>query len=223
MVVKYQSLNEMVYDAIKNKIITLEFSSGQRLQEEHLVEMLGTSKTPIKIALAKLEQEGLVQTIHRRGTYVIELNKKMMVEIYSLREVLEGLAAREAARNLTSEALVKIRKNLRIFDSDRKDISLEKHLEYDEGFHQAVIKGAKHNFLEETLVRLFNIVTLFKLRTASVRKKSRNPYHEHLKIFEALEQRNSNKAEEAMRFHIRKAMRVLIENFKFTQDHTNKS
>lgn len=219
MVVKYQGLNEIVYDTIKEKIITSEFSSGQRLQEEHLVELLGASKTPIKIALAKLEQEGLVQTIPRRGTYVIELNNKMMIEIYSLREVLEGLAAREAAKSMTTKTLNRLEKNLSEFDPNRKDISLELYLELDETFHQAIIKGAKHNYLEETLERLFNIITIFKLRAASVRQNSVNPYNEHLQILEALMARDSKKAEEAMRFHIREVMEVLVDNYEVSKSN----
>ena len=222
MVVKYQSLNKIVYDAIKEKIITSEFSSGQRLQEEYLVKVLGASKTPIKIALARLEQEGLVQTIPRHGTYVIELTDEMMVEIYSLREALEGLAAREAALKLTSNVLDKLRDNLSKFDLKRNDISLDTYLELDERFHQTIIQGAKHHYLEEALSRLFNIINIFKLRAASVRQNSENPYHEHLNIFKALEARDSEKAEEAIRFHIRQVMLVLLDNFEISQISANR-
>jgi len=221
MVVKYHSLNEIVYDAIKEKIITSEFSSGQRLQEEHLVKMLGASKTPIKIALAKLEQEGLVHTIPRRGTYVIELTEKMMVEIYSLREVLEGLAAREAAQKLTSNALAKLRNILSKYDLKRNDIPLDTYLELDELFHKTIIQGAKHNYLEEALKRLYNIINIFRLRAAAVRQNSVNPYHEHLMIFKALEARDSGKAEEAIRFHIRQVLQVLLNDFEVPQISMN--
>ncbi len=222
MVVEYQSLNEIVYDAIKEKIINSEFSSGQRLQEEYLVKELGASKTPIKIALAKLEQEGLVQTIHRRGTYVIELTNEMMLEIYSLREVLEGLAAKETAQKLNSNVLDKLKDNLSNFDTKRNDIPLERYLELDEQFHRTIIQGAKHHYLEEALSRLFNIINIFKLRAASVRQNSENPYNEHLKIFEAIAARDSEEAEEAIRFHIRQVMQVLLDNFEISETSANR-
>jgi DNA-binding GntR family transcriptional regulator len=214
VVIEYRGLNEVVYDAIKERIIASKFSSGFRLQEEHLVKLLGTSKTPIKIALAKLEQEGLVETIPRRGTYVIELTNEMMIEIYSLREVLEGLAARVAAQKVTSNFLEKMWDDLSKFDPKQNDISLNRYLKLDERFHKSIIQRAKHRYLEEALKRLFDIINMFKLRAASVRHKSIEPYNEHIKIFKALQARDPELAEEAMRFHIRQVIQVLLDNIE---------
>jgi DNA-binding GntR family transcriptional regulator len=214
VVVEHRSLNEVVYDAIKEKILSSEFPSGFRLNEEPLVKMLGTSKTPIKIALAKLEQEGLVQTVPRRGTYVIQLTNEMMIEIYSLREVLEGLAARVAAQNITDDVLKKIRDNLSKFNPERNNITLNRYLKLDEWFHQTIIQEAKHHYLEEALRRLFDIINMFKLRAASVRQNSGEPYQEHLRIFKALEAKDQGVAEESMRIHIKRVMQVLLDNLE---------
>jgi DNA-binding GntR family transcriptional regulator len=214
VVLEHRSLNEVVYDAIKEKIISSEFPSGFRLHEEPLVKMLGTSKTPIKIALAKLEQEGLVKTVPRRGTYVIQLTDEMMIEIYSLREVLEGLAARMAAQNQTDNVLKKLKDNLSKFDPERNDIALNRYLELDEWFHQTIIQEAKHRYLEEALKRLYDIINMFKLRAASMRQNSGEPYQEHLRIFKALEAKDQELAEKAMRFHIRKVVQVLLDNLE---------
>jgi DNA-binding GntR family transcriptional regulator len=214
VVLEYRGLNEVVYDSIKEKILSSDFPSGHRLQEEHLVKIIGTSKTPIKIALAKLEQEGLVQTIPRRGTYVLELTEKMMVEIYTLREVLEGLAARGAAIKITDNVLKKIKDNLSKFDPKQNNITLKRYLELDGWFHQTIIKEATHSYLEDSLKRLFDVINMFKLRAASVRQNSGDPYREHLKIFKAVEARDPGAAEESMRFHIRQVMQVLCDNFK---------
>ena len=214
MVLKHRSLNEKVYETIKEKIISSEFPSGFRLQEEHLVKMLGTSKTPIKIALAKLEQEGFVHTIPRRGTYVIKLTPEMMVEIYSLREVLEGFGARLATKNLTAGELEKMNENLSKFDPKMNKISLKRYLELDRWFHLSILTGAKHRYLEEALNRLYDIINMFKLRAASVRQNSGQPYREHMRIYQALKARDSALAEDAMRFHIRQVMQVLLENLE---------
>ena len=95
-IVKPPSLNEIAYQFIRNKIITGEFAPGFRLKEDFLIKMLDMSKTPIKLGIAKLEQEGLITSIPRRGSYVITLTREDINEIFLLREVLEGLAARLA-------------------------------------------------------------------------------------------------------------------------------
>lgn len=210
MILKRESLNEKVYEAIKGKVITSEFPPRYRLQEEQLVNMFGTSKTPIKIALAKLEKEGLVQTIPCRGTYVIELTVQMMSEIYSLREMLEGLAARLASQNLSASDLEEMRDNLSKFDPANSDLSLRHYLDLDSTFHMTILQGARNRYLEEALQLLYDKINMSKLKAASERQKSGEPYREHLEILKAIEARDPALAESAMRFHIQQVMKSLM-------------
>jgi DNA-binding GntR family transcriptional regulator len=207
--VRHLGLTEKVYEEIKEKIIGSQFPEGFRLAEDILIKEIGTSKTPIKIALAKLEQEGFVQTIPRRGTYVIDLTPEIMIEMYSFREELEGFAARLAAKNLSSSEIKKLEKNLCEFDPNKHDITLSRYLELDRSFHLYILEGAKNRHLKEALKGIFDKISMYKFKSASVRQSSGKPYIEHMKILEGIKNKNHVMAEKAMRFHIRRAIETL--------------
>ncbi len=208
--IKDQSLYEKAYDVIKSKILSSEFPAGFRLQEEFLIKLLGVSKTPIKLALAKLEQEGLVNNIPRKGMYVIELTHEMVIEVYTLREVLEGLAARLAAKNISGKNIEKLRNILSQFIPNLEKMSLEAYLELDERFHEVIINASRHHRLQQFLNHLYDIIRLFKLKAANLPGRRKKAYKEHHEIFEALEKREPFKAEETMRHHIQKVVEELI-------------
>lgn len=207
---QHPGLNEMVFEAIRERIINGDFPPGFRLQEEVLINMIGTSKTPIKLALAKLEQIGLVRTIPRRGTYVIELTPVMLRDIYSLREFLEGLAARLGAQNLAEKEIQKLRRNLRKFDPTQGKLTRKGYLELDTEFHESILRASRNQFLQDALRVLYDFITMFKLRTAARRLITREAWEEHTEIVRTFETRNPDRAEEAMRYHIRRAMGVFL-------------
>ena len=206
MSIEHLSLNERVYKIIKEKIISSEFPPGFRLRTDHLVKDMGLSRTPIKMCLTKLEQEGLVRSIPRRGTYVIELTTELMMEVYLLREVLEGLAARLATQKLLESDIEKLRDNLLSFDPSSNKLTLERYLELDAFFHKTILDASEHRSLQDALGRLFDIISMFKLRAAARRYGQTDPYQEHMNILKAIQRREPDLAEQAMRFHIRGAL-----------------
>lgn len=207
--IRHTGLNEKVYEEIKENIITSKFSKGFRLAEDILTKEIGTSKTPIKIALARLEQEGFVQTIPRRGTYVIDLTPEIMIEIYSFREILEGFAAKLAAMNFKKKEIEKLENNLCEFDPDKHNNTLKHYLELDKAFHLIILDGANNRYLKETLKGIFDKISMYKFKSASVRQSSGKAYAEHMKILEAIKNRNQLMAEKAMRSHIRRVIETL--------------
>jgi len=210
MALEYQNLNQRVYAVIKENIINSKFPSGSRLQEDFLVNELGISKTPIKLALARLEQENLVETIPHRGTYVVQLNEESMRKLYTLREVLEGLAARLAAKHISDQDIQKIKKNLTRFNPSSGNLALKSYLEIDAMFHQIIMNASENPYLQESLEHQYDLITMYKLKIASKRLNTNESYLEHLKIFEALEAGESEIAEQAMRHHIRRGTEVFL-------------
>ncbi len=206
---QHPNLNIRIYEMLRDLIIEGELKPGSRLREDILVNMLGSSKTPIKMALVRLEQDGLVKTIPRRGSYVVELTEVMTLEIYSLREVLEGLAARLAAQNISERQIERLRKLLPRMESRLKKSDIAGFVNHDEEFHDIIRKAAGHDRLRRLLRSLFYIIKMFKLRTAAITGRIDGAYREHQAIFKALSSRNPQAAEDAMRNHIRMVMKDL--------------
>ena len=107
------NLSERAYFRIKKMISDYRFSPGSRLNVEQLARDLGTSRTPIWEAVRRLEQEGLVKNIPNRGVFLVELTHEAAIELYTVREVLEGMAARLAVERISDKALDKMEMKLR--------------------------------------------------------------------------------------------------------------
>lgn len=211
---QHRGLNEKVYQLLKDMIINGELSPGIRLQEDFLVEKIGTSKTPIKMALAKLENEGLILRVPRRGTYVTEINQEAARNVYLVREMLEALAARLSASNLTEEEMGYLRNLLLKMEDKLEQNKYRDFVTLDEEFHKIIIASAKHDLLSKILSDLFNIIKMFKLRSASLSGRTRKAFQEHKKLLSALERRDPNDSENAMREHIQKVMKDVFDNLK---------
>jgi len=209
------SLNAKVYETLWEMIINGDLAPGFRLQEYMLVNTLGTSKTPIKLALAKLEQDGLVKIIPRRGAYVITLSKDVAVEVYLLREVLEGLATRLAAQNLSNDDLRKLGSLFPKMEQEIEGSRYKNFVGYDEEFHEIIMKASNHSRLQEFLKSLLGFIKMFKFRSSTIAGRTMAANKEHIEIYKALENRDAFKAEEAMRYHIRQVMKDVVEKFNF--------
>lgn len=204
--IKDQSLNEKAYIAIKKNILSSEFLPGSRLHEEYLVNLFGISKTPIKLALSRLEQEGLVVVVHRKGTFVVDLTEEKIREIYSLREVLEGLACRLAAKNM-SESQIREISNLveKIeYKNNKMSIDLNDYIKLDQRFHMLILEASKHKMLQQAIANVFDLIHMFKLKSATLPGRQKESFEEHRKILVALKRKDAPEAESAMREHIQK-------------------
>ena len=99
------NLRDQVYDILKKRIIFREIESGGKINEEELAKSLGVSRTPIRETLLRLEHEGIVKIIPRRGAFVVSQSKEKVIDLFQVREVLEGLVARLATENMNRELL----------------------------------------------------------------------------------------------------------------------
>ena len=109
-VVESPNLRDQTYDIIKNMIIVREIEPGKKINEEQLAKEIRVSRTPIREALCRLENEGIVKIIPRRVAFVADLNEINVSEILLIREVLEGLVARLATENMDEKTLDKLKK-----------------------------------------------------------------------------------------------------------------
>ena len=164
-VIKHESLDNIVYHEVKRRIIEKELSPGEKINQEQLTEDLDVSRTPLLTALKKLEQERLVILIPRRGYYVRKITLEEMVTYYEIREVMEGLAARKAAQQISDEQIKKLSVFFTKLQISDKPLEMNKYAIEDRKFHTFVLEIADTELLS-TMFNTFNIMTISYQRTA---------------------------------------------------------
>lgn len=210
----YKPLRDIVFDYMKNAIITGEFKPGERLMEVQLAEKLGVSRTPVREAIRKLELEGLVVMVPRKGAYVSDLDARDLLNVLEIRGSLEGLAASLAAERITDEEIKELNS---IVDEFYKSIEINDHealVKSDKAFHDLIFAASRNEKLVQIMNNLQEHVHRFRVRYISEEKKSKKLYQEHKKILESLENRNADNARKWAEKHIHNFQRDFISDMK---------
>jgi len=198
-------LKDRVYEALKTAISSIDVYADEatpKLDERRLAEELGVSRTPIREALTRLEQEGLVQNIPRRGAFVVRKTKKQILEMVCVWSALEGLAARMATVRASDEELSGLRTMFATFkDSEGASAHIDEYSEKNILFHQAIIKLSKCDLLVDIAESLFIHIHSIRSRTIRERERVTDSIIDHMHIIEALEQRDGDLAERYVREH----------------------
>ena len=203
---KRPSLKEEAHQRIKTLILSDRLDSGDMLEIDWLASELGISRTPIREALLILEQEGLVETIPYKGTFVVDVSKKDVEEIYQVREVLECLAVGLATPVIPDEELREMQALFASVSGEIEKGDFERYFESDTDFHGLIVRHCSNEVLQHVLGTLTD--RIYRVRTFS---RSRADYHmrrsfqEHCLILEAIMERDVAKAERLMAEHIRNA------------------
>ncbi|MFY0598828.1 MAG: GntR family transcriptional regulator [Cyclobacteriaceae bacterium] len=191
-------------------IINKELKPGEKIIQEKVAEQLGVSRTPLMKALQTLENEMLVESIPRRGVYVKSLNLQELIDVYDCREVLEGMAARKLAENHDLEDIKKLEACFAAYDLS-EGIDSNKYTASDELFHKLLIELVGNVALNKAyfIGNIFSeVVNQGLLRTPE------ETLQEHHEIIEAIKNKDTEKAENAARAHIRNSKLILIEQIK---------
>jgi DNA-binding GntR family transcriptional regulator len=204
-----------VYGRLKEKLISLEYKPGSALMENEIAEGLKVSRTPVRHALTKLERDGLVEIIYRKGAFVKLHSVKDIVEIFQVRKSLEAYAANLAASNVDLDALDRFEKFYGSALHMKEDQKLQKV--YDQGvdFHKFVIKAANNHRIEKILAELsvqLEISRIFFLsqNDKSIHGRAIQGIKEHLLVIKALKNKDGETAERCMREHIINAEKYLF-------------
>jgi len=200
------SLDKLAYDQIKEAILTFQFLPNQALIEGELASQLAISKTPVRDALMRLEKEGLVVRKPYKGTYVSDINNQDMANIFQIRMSLEGLAIRLATSLLTEDDLRQLEG---LLDSHKEALAARDFIrvsKINSEFHNAIINRCANPLLQQMLHNLDDHLKRYRLLSISQGSRMDKSVPEHRSIFSALQQRNPEKAEQAMRSHLESAM-----------------
>lgn len=207
-------LVDLAYDAIHDAILSKKLQPGSKLLVRELAQQLGISHTPVKEALARLVGEGLVQVVPRKGAYVTLLTIRDVVEIYELREALEGLAAAKTAVMITEGQLAEIAGYLHDGKSCVVNNEVKCYSDVDILFHSAIAKASGNKRLLEALKKLQSQVRLLMATSASLPGRPQRSIQQHEQIYEAIRRRDPNGADEAIRYHVKEAREVIVSYLK---------
>lgn len=200
---QYASRSELAYQKLREAIEHGDLKPGQRVMELEVAQWLKVSRTPVREALHRLESEGMLVLEPRTGLVVASLTRQAMLELYDMREVLEGTAARLCARNASDveimelEALVK--REARLHED------LEALARHNRHFHEAVHRGAHNRYLEKSLSAVNDSMWLLGRSQMLLPERADTARVEHAALLDAIRRRDPDAAEDAARRHVRSA------------------
>ncbi len=194
------SVREAAYTHLRGAILAGALLPGARISEPGLAQELGVSRTPVREALQRLAQEGLVELLPGKGARVRVLSAEEVREVYDVRALLEGEAAALAAQNATEAELNRLERILQALDALPREAYVQQ-MQVDFDFHTALIEAAHNKTLARIYADLRSSLTLIRSfqQTLSQHPKTRA---QHRAIVSALKARNSALASEAARAHV---------------------
>jgi len=207
---EHENLDHKVYLILRKMIIDRKLLPGEKIPQEKLAQDLGISRTPLVSALKFLEQEKLIEVKPRRGFFVRLFTKQEMVNIFELREVLEGLATRRATSNITDTQIIRLKGFFKQFAkltdiTDYKAYAIE-----DRRFHNFLTEIGSKEFLKSILETCNIISYSYQLvNSEGLVRPPNETIKEHQAMIEAIAKRDSVAAEDLMRLHFKKSIAKL--------------
>ena len=197
-------LKDKIYDSLKEAITSMNIyaqTEETRLDERQLSEEFGVSRTPVREAITRLEQEGFVKVIPRRGAFVIRKTKKEILEMITVWAALESMAARLITMNASDGEIAKLRKMFATFDDDRVQAEIDEYSENNIEFHQTILSMGQCDLLNQIAENLLIHMRWIRMRTIAERDRASRSIIDHMNIIEALEDRDADLAERLVREH----------------------
>jgi DNA-binding GntR family transcriptional regulator len=198
------SFKEKVYEALKTVIASMDVyrtPAAIRLDERRLAHDFGVSRTPVREALAQLEREGFVRSVPRRGVYVVRKTKREVIEIITAWAALESMAARLITQNASSEDIASLRRMFATFENGQLRAHLDEYSEANIEFHQAIIRLSGNDVLINLAENLFTHMRMIRRKTIGEKDRADRSIRDHLAIIQALEARDTARAEDLVRNH----------------------
>jgi DNA-binding GntR family transcriptional regulator len=204
------SLRNKVYKYIKAQILTGEYSPGDTLIESKLAEELGVSRTPIREAIRLLELEGLLEATAKKGATVLGISHKDVEDIYAIRQLIEGLAARWAAERLDEDDLKEMRKIFDLMEFYANKNEVEEVAALDRKFHQIIYDASGSKMLKLTLGNLYQFVQMARMDSLKGHNRLPHTIEEHRAVLNAFLARDPDIAEKALSNHIKMAYENIV-------------
>lgn len=200
--IETMSLRDQAYDAIKERIITLDYRPGEYLNEARVCEDLGIGRTPVHQALDRLMLDGMVEVLPRKGVIVKPVSLDDVLNLVEVRMIHEPICARLAAERGSAEELGKIVEFLDEAEELLSAHDLRRLMVHDREFHQAIARAAHNPLLGEVIGRVHDRILRFWFIALSDRDQAKRVDNEHENIGRAIAARDADAAEAATRVHV---------------------
>jgi DNA-binding GntR family transcriptional regulator len=211
---QYKPLREIVFETIRNAIISGNLKPGERVMEVQMAESLGVSRTPVREAIRKLELEGLVIMLPRKGAYVADLSVKDLTEVLEIRASLEGLAAGLASIRIDEAEIEELEVRALKFHKAIENEDVDALILMDLEFHDAIFRASRNERLIQLNNNLREQVQRFREIYHKKVNKSKETSKEHYEMVEAISNRDVDKAEKLARVHIENAEKSILKTME---------
>ncbi len=211
----YKPLRDIVFETLREAILEGKLVPGERVMEVQLAEQLGVSRTPVREAIRKLELEGLLIMVPRKGAYVADVSLDDVMDVLEIRASLEGLAASLGAERRSEEDIEALEKKVEelskcIMEKDTKGM-----VENDAEFHNLLMKTAKNKKLASIVEGLKDQVQRFRVIYFNEHEETgQKLIHEHKEILECIKSGDKQKAMESAEEHIYNIRNQLVNNLE---------
>jgi DNA-binding GntR family transcriptional regulator len=198
------NFKRQAYAALKNAIAAMDVYRSHaeiRLDERRLAQDFGVSRTPVREAMAQLEREGFVRSVPRRGVYVVRKTRREVIELITAWAALEGMAARLITETAGDEDIAALRRMFATFENGEVRAHLDEYSEINIEFHQAIIRMSGNTMLIDLAENLFTHMRMIRRKTIGERDRADRSIRDHMQIIEALEARDTARAEALVRDH----------------------
>ncbi len=211
---EYLPLRDVVFNTLRQAILKGELGPGERLMEIQLAERLGVSRTPIREAIRKLELEGLVLMIPRKGAEVARISEKSLRDVLEIRRSLEELAIELACQRMTEDEIDELDRTQEAFRRAVASQDVMLMAETDEAYHDIIYKGTNNNRLVQIINNLREQMYRYRLEYIKDADKRQILLIEHDNILKAIRGRRVAEAKAAMREHIDNQEITVSKNIK---------
>ncbi len=200
----HASLKRQAYVGLKNAIAAIDVYGSRaeiRLDERRLAADFGISRTPVREAMAQLEREGFVRSEPRRGVYVVRKSKRQVIELITAWAALESMAARLITQQATDEEIASLRRMFATFENGAVRAHLDEYSQLNIEFHQTIIRLSRNDALIHLAENLFTHMRMIRRKTIGEKDRADRSIRDHMHIIEALEARDTVRAESLVRDH----------------------
>lgn len=196
------SLRGRVFSILRQQILDGKYLPGDSIIETKLAEELGVSRTPIREAIRQLELEGLVDCIPNKGVIVRGITEKDIVDIYTIRKLLEGLAAKWAVEKITDDELAELKNTYELMEFYTAKGDIEQVAKLNTAFHKIIFKATRSSVLQHILTDFQYYVQWARYESLKSPGRPQKALKEHKEIVDAFFRRDGEEAERLVTEHI---------------------
>lgn len=211
---EFLPLRDVVFNTLRQAILTGELKPGERLMEIHLADRLGVSRTPIREAIRKLELEGLVTMIPRRGAEVAQITEKGMIDVLEIRRALDALCVELACDRITDEEMERLKGACDDFDSAVKTGDVKKIAQADVALHDILVQATGNQRLIQMVNNLSEQMYRYRFEYIKDFHQHERLVEEHRIIYESILNKDKETATQAAKMHIDNQEKAIIQQMR---------